>query len=238
MNKLHNPRIILLAGLFIFSKTYSSWAQDSLKMPKVTSNRKEYISQVATVPSKQMVELKTLIPNLVFDIRYASLNNFMHRYMYTSSGYRCFLRMDAALSLKKAQDILMEKGYGFKIFDAYRPYAVTVKFWELVKDERYVANPAKGSGHNRGIAIDLTLIESRTGKEIEMGTGFDNFTDSAHHDFKNLPGAVLKNRQLLRETMEQAGFRALETEWWHYFLPATEKYELLDLPFKKLRKRL
>jgi D-alanyl-D-alanine dipeptidase len=238
MNKLQNPRIILLAGLFIFSTNFSLLAQDSLKTPKVTSNMEEYINQVKTNPGKQMVELKTLIPNLVYDIRYASLNNFMHRYMYARSGYRCYLRKDAALSLKKAQDILIAKGYGFKIFDAYRPYAVTVKFWELVKDERYVANPAKGSGHNRGVAIDLTIIESATGKELDMGTGFDNFTDSAHHDFKDLPESVLKNRLLLRETMEQAGFRALETEWWHYSLPAAANYELLDLPFKKLRKRL
>src|SRR5437867_1601617 len=82
---------------------------------------------------------------------------------------------------------LNEKGLGLKIFDAYRPYSVTVKFWELIKDERYVANPSKGSGHNRGIAVDLTIIHLKTNEELNMGTGFDNFTDTAHQAFVNLP---------------------------------------------------
>ncbi len=238
MNKIQNPPLILLIGLFIFSTSYSSQAQDSLKMPLVTSNMEDYHRQVASTPGKEMIEPGTIIPDLVFDIRYASLNNFMHRYMYAKGSYRCFLRRDAAMSLKKVQDLLHEMSYSLKIFDAYRPYSVTVKFWELIKDERYVANPAKGSGHNRGVAVDLTIIESATGKELDMGTGFDNFTDTAHHDFKDLPESILKNRNLLRQTMEQAGFKALETEWWHYSLPAAANYELLDLPFKKLRKRL
>ena len=237
MNKLQNPPLILMIALFIFSTSYSSGAQDSLKRPLVTSDMADYIRQAMVVPGKKMVELKILIPDLIYDIRYASLNNFMHRYMYAKGSYRCFLRKDAALALKNAQDILKVKGYGLKIFDAYRPYSVTVKFWELVKDERYVANPAKGSGHNRGVAVDLTIVELTTGKELDMGTGFDNFTDTAHHNFKDLAESVLKNRNILRQTMEQAGFKALETEWWHYSLPAAANYELLDLPFKKLKKR-
>ena len=106
--------------------------------------------------------------------------------------------------------------------------------WELIGDERYVANPAKGSGHNRGLAIDLTLIKE--GKEVAMGTGFDNFSDSANHEFSQLPEDVLHNRKRLKAVMEKHGFRALETEWWHYSWPNDRNYDVLDLRFKDLRK--
>lgn len=238
MNKLQNTLRIVLAMLFIFSTSYYSYSQDSLIKPLVTSKMAEYRDQAEIVPGKQMLEMKSLLPDLFYDLRYASLNNFMKRCMYPKGTSVCFLRRDALLALKKVQETLALKGYGLKIFDGYRPYAVTVKFWELVKDERYVANPAKGSGHNRGISVDLTIIELSNGKELDMGTGFDNFTDSAHHSFRSLPENILQNRFLLRQTMEKAGFKALETEWWHYSLPNSSDYELLDLPFKKLKRAL
>src|SRR4030095_17233680 len=106
--------------------------------------------------------------------------------------------MQPAEALKKVQDDLAEKGYSLKIFDAYRPYRALKKMWDLVHDERYVANPSKGSGHNRGLSVDLTIVELKTGKELEMGTGFDNFTDSANHTFSNLPPEILQNRRLLK----------------------------------------
>ena len=93
-----------------------------------------------------------------------------------------------------------------------------------------------GSGHNRGIAVDLTIINLSTKKEFDMGTGFDNFSDTAHHAFTQLPSAVLQNRQLLKKIMEDHGFKALDTEWWHYYLPNSRQYELLDIPFARLKK--
>jgi D-alanyl-D-alanine dipeptidase len=104
--------------------------------------------------------------------------------------------------------------------------------WELVHDERYVANPANGSGHNRGISVDLTIVDLVSGRELDMGTGFDNFTDSAHHSFASLPASVLRNRRLLKATMEKYGFKALETEWWHYSWPNDHRYDVLDIGFK------
>jgi zinc D-Ala-D-Ala dipeptidase len=145
------------------------------------------------------------------------------------------MRLPAARALSKVQDELNKQGLGLKIYDAYRPYFVTEKFWELVHDDRYVADPKKGSGHNRGIAVDLTIIDFRTKKELVMPTGFDNFTDSAHHDFVNLPDEILKNRKLLKETMEKFGFVEFPTEWWHYSLPHPENYEVMDLPFGTLQ---
>ncbi len=127
------------------------------------------------------------------------------------------------MALQKVQKELNQSGWGLKIFDAYRPYSVTVKFWELVKDERYVANPSKGSGHNRGITVDLTIINLKTRLELNMGTGFDNFSDTAHHSFTNLSEDILQNRILLKTTMEKYGFKAYNEEWWHYSLADANK---------------
>ncbi|MBK5271832.1 MAG: M15 family metallopeptidase, partial [Bacteroidia bacterium] len=149
-----------------------------------------------------------------------------------------FLRQPVVAALQKVQQELNEKGLGLKIFDAYRPYSVTRKFWELVHDERFVANPSKGSGHNRGIAVDLTIINLKTGEELNMGTGFDNFTDTAHQEFTDLPEEILQNRRLLITNMEKYGFYPLITEWWHFFLKDGEKYEVLDIDFKKLKQHL
>jgi zinc D-Ala-D-Ala dipeptidase len=184
----------------------------------------------------KMVDLQKTIPNIVLDLRYGSLNNFMKRIMYTEQPDYTFLRLPAAQALLLVQNDLNKLGYGLKIFDAYRPYFVTQKFWELVHDDRYVANPAKGSGHNRGIAVDLTIIDLRTKKELRMPTGFDNFTDSAHHDFISLPESVLANRKLLKSTMEKYGFVSFPTEWWHYSLPNPERFDVLNLSFSDLRK--
>ena len=140
-----------------------------------------------------------------------------------------------ARAVGRVQQELNEKDLSLKIWDAYRPYSVTEKMWELIKDERYVADPKKGSGHNRGIAVDLTIIDRTTGKELDMGTGFDNFTDTAHQTFKNLPLEILNNRGLLKTVMEKNGFVAMETEWWHFFWN-NQDFELLDIDPKKFKK--
>lgn len=162
----------------------------------------------------------------------------MNRLMYPAKTTSTFLRLPAARALQKVQQELNLKGLGLKIFDAYRPYSVTVKFWKLVKDERFVANPSKGSGHNRGIAVDLTIIHLATGKELDMGTGFDNFSDTAHSTYTQLPEEVLQNRLLLRSAMEKNGFTVLSTEWWHFYLPEASRYEIMDIDFKKLKRSL
>jgi D-alanyl-D-alanine dipeptidase len=202
---------------------------------KPVKKSKIYWKKIEKDSMQRMTELKTLVPNIVYDLRYATKNNFTQRKLY-ENGTQTFLRQPVAKALRKVQDDLNQRGYGLKIFDAYRPYAVTKKMWDLIHDERYVADPSKGSGHNRGLAVDLTVIDLRDGTELNMGTGFDNFTDSAHHSFKNLPTNILADRKLLRETMERNGFKALETEWWHYSWPNDRNYEVLDIDFKKLGK--
>lgn len=237
-NKLINRFNIhrFIAILFIISTAFrlSVQAQQNID---VVDKFKNYKKQVRDDSTKKMISLIKTIPGLRLDLRYATNINFTAQILYTD-GKDAYLRLPVASALLKVQQELNKKGYGLKIFDAYRPYHVTVKMWELIKDERYVANPAKGSGHNRGIAVDITIIDLRSGKELDMGTGFDNFTDSAHHDFKKLSPDILRNRALLRETMERYGFKALETEWWHYSWSAVGGFEVLDLNFAEFKKRI
>jgi len=212
-------------------------AQDTASIrPSVTQKLQVYKWQVKDDPNREMVELKSVALNIIYDLRYATINNFMHRLMYPENTDVTFLRRPVADSLVKVLIELGKKGIGIKIFDAYRPYSVTVKFWELIHDERYVANPARGSGHNRGTAVDLTLIWLKDSTELDMGTGFDNFTDSAHHSFTGLPPIIMANRTLLKSTMEKYGFKAFATEWWHYYISNQSQYEVLDIPFRKLKK--
>ena len=196
---------------------------------------KTYKATLKADTNKKMLELKQLIPFIQYDLKYATKDNFVKQTLYPRLTSVTFLRLPAANALANVQKELAIKGLGIKIFDAYRPYSVTVKFWELIKDERYVANPAKGSGHNRGLAVDLTIIELKTGKELDMGTGFDNFTDTAHHTFRVLPEKILQNRFLLKEVMQKHGFKLFETEWWHYSWPNDRNYEVMDIEFKKLK---
>jgi len=231
----HQPNILLFLTLIFFQtgQIYGQTPRISQYGVPVIDKTLDYLQTVRKDSSKKMIELRSLIPGLVYDLRYATTNNFMHRKMYPGGTRSTFLRTPAAMALAKVQQELKERGCGLKIFDAYRPYSVTVSFWELVKDERYVANPAKGSGHNRGLAVDLTIIELASRKELDMGTGFDNFTDSAHHSFTQLPGQVLQNRKLLKDVMEKNGFVLFETEWWHYSWPNNRDYEVLDIAFRK-----
>ncbi len=240
-NKIRNRFYIKQAALLIFLTIIHTAipAQDTgYTRPPVTGKWREYKKQVRKDTLKKMVELKSMIPGIVYDLRYATTNNFMQRLMYPGGTSKTFMRAPAAAALKKVQTELNILGLGLKIFDAYRPFSVTEKFWELVHDERYVANPSKGSGHNKGIAVDLTIINLNNGIELDMGTGFDNFSDTAHHAFTKLPEEVLQNRELLKSTMEKYGFKAFDSEWWHYFIPGSDKYEILDISFRKLSKNL
>jgi len=200
----------------------------------VVKKIKIYQQQIKKDSNYLLIELKDSIPGIEYNLVYATENNFTGTQLYKQAN-TTFARLPVVKALQRVQNELQMKGYGLKVFDAYRPFAVTKKMWELIKDERYVANPAKGSGHNRGLAVDLTIIDLNTGKELYMGTGFDNFTDTAHHAFKAPPAAVLANRNLLRQLMEKHGFRALETEWWHYSWPNDRAYDVLDIDFKKLK---
>jgi len=181
----------------------------------------------------KLVNLEKFIPGIKIDIRYATNNNFVGTAVYSKDA-KAFLRLPAAIALKKAQEDLSKKGLGFKIYDAYRPYSVTVIFWDIVKDSNFVSSPWQGSRHNRGCAVDLTIIDLKTGKELEMPTQLDDFSAKAHPDYEYLSDTVKANRTLLFNVMAKHGFRKFPTEWWHFDFSGWENYFLLDLPFNEL----
>jgi len=173
----------------------------------------------------QWTEVSRLLPDAVLDLRYATDNNFVDTVMYDCG--RCFLRPEVALAIRDIQSELASQGLGLKFFDCYRPRPIQYKLWEKVPDPRYVADPNKGSMHNRGAAVDLTIVDAE-GKELEMGTDFDFFGPRAYHNYTELPDTVLANRRLLKSTMEKHQFRPTSTEWWHYsYIP--KSYPIGDM---------
>ena len=189
---------------------------------------------VAALRGQGLVELKTLSPKIPLDIRYATANNFTGRAVYDEA--RCFLQWPAAEALLKVQGELRRQGLSLKIYDCYRPLSVQKKFWALVPDERYVADPAKGSRHNRGMAVDLTEVDG-SGRELRMPSPYDDFTERAHRDFMNLPAESIRNRERLEKVMVKYGFEPFPTEWWHFDFRGWEAYPVMDVPFEKIRSR-
>ena len=158
----------------------------------------------------------------------------MHKRLYPENTKNSFLREPAFQALSEVAKDFARRGLVLVIFDAYRPYSVTVEIWNSVKDERYAANPEKGSGHNRGVSVDLTLADAKTHQLLPMPTDFDNFSDSAKQDFSGADAKQMANRKLLIRVMEKYGFRSLSTEWWHFSWSHAESFEVLDLSFAEL----
>ena len=189
-----------------------------------------FIAVVLALPAPSragdLVDVKAVEPSIVLDIRYATAKNFTGKKVYPAAA--CFLEAGAAKDLVLAQRELKSYGLGLKVFDCYRPLSIQKKFWKLVPDERYVANPAKGSRHNRGMAVDLTLVDE-DGIELAMPTDYDDFSPKAHRDAPASLEAT-RNRALLERVMTNHGFVGLPTEWWHFDAPGWEKAPLLDIP--------
>lgn len=164
--------IVIVCLLVLADQTYSQNFAKNLNISKISA----YYREVKSDPNKRLVEIKKYIPGIVLDIRYATTNNFTHHQMYPQA--KAYARLPVVLALQQVETDLAKKGLGLKIYDAYRPYSVTVKFYILVSDTNFVADPRKGSKHNRGCAIDLSLIDLKTGKELDMPTGFDSFSKS------------------------------------------------------------
>lgn len=176
----------------------------------------------------RLIDIRKVNPDIVLDIRYATTNNFLKQKVYPVA--RCVLRGAAAKRLSQVQEDLEKKGLGLKVYDCYRPLSVQRLMWKVKPDSRYVANPAYGSRHNRGAAVDLTLVD-RNGKELEMPTEFDNFTERAHRNYRGGTAQSRKNSKTLEDAMKKYGFIPISTEWWHFDAPGWDKYAILDIPF-------
>ncbi len=175
-----------------------------------------------------LVLLKYIDSTIVQDVRYATTNNFTGKVLYPSN--KVYLRFLAAKKLSAANKFLKENyNLGLKIYDGYRPLSVQKIMWEILPDDRYVADPVKGSRHNRGAAVDVTLID-QNGNELDMGTQYDDFTNKANYGFSDLPDGVKQNRKLLRDIMARFGFSPINSEWWHFDLDGWSGFSVLDIP--------
>lgn len=179
-----------------------------------------------------LVDFGTFYPGAVLDIRYATADNFTGQAVYPAA--RCLLRRSVAERLAAAARDFESRGYRIKVFDCYRPLSVQRRFWELVHDERYVANPVKGSRHNRGAAVDLTLI-APSGDDAEMPSAYDDFSEKAHRGWRGASESAARNAEFLEDFMERHGFKGLPTEWWHFDAPGWKRYPLTDLPLDSVR---
>ncbi|NQY07014.1 MAG: M15 family metallopeptidase [Flavobacteriaceae bacterium] len=175
-----------------------------------------YLNKESLLNSKSLdsfVNLEHLSDDFVFDLKYATADNFLKQAVYDCTA--CYTRLRTALVLLKINHELKDKGYRIKFFDCYRPLDVQKKMWEIYPNPSYIQNPAKGSIHNKGGAVDITLVDS-LGAELDMGTPFDHFGKEAHRDYTELSEEVIANRKLLTDIMIKHGFWTIRTEWWHF----------------------
>jgi len=192
------------------------------------------VDTLSPLPNKPaaFVEIVRLDSTIVLDIKYATTDNFTNDVLYPEA--RCFSRLCMAESLISVNRKAKEMGYRIKVFDCYRPHRVQFKMWELVPDSRYVANPHQGSRHNRGTAVDLTLIDS-AGNELDMGSEFDEFSKRSHRGYGGLTKEQRKNRKLLTSLMTSTGFTSITSEWWHFDYYDWKKFPLINVSFDSLR---
>lgn len=184
-----------------------------------------------------LVDIKTVDPTIVVDMRYATANNFTGQQIYPVA--KCYLRRDIADHLHKVQQSLQQRGLGLKVWDCYRPFSVQQKLWAIKPDTRYVARPVEtdgvpteGSKHNRGAAVDVTLVDA-AGNDQPVPTDFDDFSDRAHRNvLRGVTKQALRNMRLLEVAMVREGFEPLPTEWWHFDGPGWEKYSLSNAPMQ------
>lgn len=217
-----SPRRSLAALLLLLSVSVSLYAQDK---PPV---------EAGPFRAAELVELVKLDPTIRLDIRYATKNNLLGRRVYKEA--RAFLQRPAAEALVRVSSSLRAQGYGLAIFDGYRPWQVTKVFWDATPADKkeFVADPQKGSRHNRGCAVDLTLYDLKSGQEVRMPSEYDEMTERSHINYKCGNAEATRLRELLRVAMEAEGFSVYEPEWWHYDYNDWKQYPILNVSFGKI----
>lgn len=202
----------LSAFTILFLLSYSARAQKPLDLSCGQS--------FTVVSDTTFVNLKDYSDDFIYDLKYATSDNFLKEVVYDCA--ECYLRLKTVKALLIASELAAKEGYKIKLFDCYRSLDVQKKMWKIVNNPSYVANPKTGSVHNRGKAVDLTLVDSE-GNELSMGTAFDFFGPKAGHNYQRLSKEILKNRSYLKKIMIQSGFAPLASEWWHYDLNDGQK---------------
>jgi D-alanyl-D-alanine dipeptidase len=232
MRYMRTSRLVLVALLLAACASTPTIAPNRYGL-RVVPDAAMYQRMAARHANERLVDVGQAVPGIVLDVRYATANNFMKRPLYPVA--RVFVREPVAAALAAVERDLAPEGLGLKVFDGYRPYRVTEVMWEPYKNPDFVADPAKGSRHNRGAAVDLTLIDLRSGAELEMPTPYDDFTSHARQDFNELPAGVIANRAKLRDVMVRHGFEPLPSEWWHFDFKGWERFPLMNVGLEDLK---
>jgi D-alanyl-D-alanine dipeptidase len=184
-----------------------------------------FFANAQEISDTTFVNLKDYSNDFIYDMKYARPDNFLKAKVYDCA--ECYLRLKTVKALVEANNAFMKKGYRIKLYDCYRPLTIQKRMWTIVSNPKYVADPAKGSIHNRGGAVDMTLVDPK-GNELDMGTAFDFFGPEAAHGYSALPRQVIKNRKFLRKIMEQHHFKRFDSEWWHYNLDHSQNDKVSD----------
>jgi zinc D-Ala-D-Ala dipeptidase len=221
--------------MHILTKAKSLWLLVLFCLVIFTKCKEKPPIEVGDFKDSDLVELIKLDPSFKLDIRYATSNNLVGRPVYTEA--RAFLQRPAAEALVKVNKALKPLGYGLMIFDGYRPWSVTKTFWDITPDEdkKFVADPKKGSRHNRGCAIDLTLYELASGQEVEMTGVYDEMSERSYPEYTGGTDTQRQMRDLLRRKMEANGFTVYEYEWWHFDYQDWQSYRIQDIPFADIK---
>lgn len=228
MRDFHFLSLTALMGLLVFPNVNGQTAA----APPVIRDWSTYQRQVEQDSNQALVALHQVIADLVLDIRYATKDNFTGQVIYPRAA--AYARLPVARALSRVQDSLAHHGLGLVIWDAYRPYAATVRFFEVYPDTHFVADPRYGSRHNRGCAVDVTLRDRHSSNPLEMPTDYDDFSEAAHPDYPNVSEEIARRRALLIGVMDAFGFSPYPTEWWHFDYRGWEQFPLMDLTFEAL----
>ena len=230
--------LLFLSSIFLNTTLVAQISAASLPKSKyglpVVKGAGVYAQMIKADPENELLDMRKLLPNAQFDVTYAGTNNFLKRKIYPTSDL--FMRAPAAQALVRASKNLNKLGYGLLLFDGYRPYSVTELFYEEIGDTTFVADPRKGSKHNRGMAIDLTLFDLKTGKAVLMPTAYDEASEKAYQDYTGGDPIALKNRAILRQAMEEVGFTIFKYEWWHYDFRGWEQCLTYDIWHEDIRR--
>jgi zinc D-Ala-D-Ala dipeptidase len=224
-------RLVLFFWLVFSAAAFAQQAENPYGLD-ILSDPETYRNAIIHDENQLMVDLAVYIPGIVLDIRYATENNFTGQQVYDTAA--AFLRKPVAEALLRVQLELRDMGLGIKVFDAYRPYQATLKFFRVYPDKSFVAAPWLGSRHNRGAAVDLTLIDLTSGEELLMPTPFDDFSERASPTYMDLPEEAIRNREKLINIMNNHGFSVFHTEWWHFDYRGWEQFGLMDIDMKDL----
>lgn len=221
---MKKPFLRFTPALFCLILFSGAFAQNA---PRPEENKRE----------ADLVELVRLSKSIKLDIRYATDNNFVGKKVYPEA--RAFLQRPAAEALVRVHKKLKKQGLGLVVYDGYRPWAITKLFWEVTSDDKrkFVANPATGSKHNRGCAVDLSIYDRKTGQPIAMPSGYDEFTERASPDYKGGTDEERANRDMLRKMMEEEGFTVNPNEWWHFDYQNWQEYAIYDIAFSEIGKK-